>query len=194
MGAVALTFVATGDRWLSDSDSTYQTKLDLGCGSAKAPGAIGADIHPFPGVDVLCDLDHFPYPFKDSSFSSVFMHHCLEHLEDVVGVLEEVHRIAKDGATVHIEVPHFSSYGAYSDPTHKQYFSFFTFDHFVEGTRVPHYSPICYRIVSRRICLAAPYRFFGLGLWASLFPGIYERNFTFIFPARAVRVVLRVVK
>ena len=42
--------------------------LDVGCGIHKYPGAIGVDRNPASRADVICDLDHFPYPFADSSF------------------------------------------------------------------------------------------------------------------------------
>ena len=34
-----------------------------------------------------------------------------------------MHRIAKDGATVHVVTPHFSSIDSYSDPTHRWHLS-----------------------------------------------------------------------
>ena len=42
--------------------------LDVGCGINKYPGSIGIDRNPHTRADVLCDLDHFPYPFRDGSF------------------------------------------------------------------------------------------------------------------------------
>ena len=43
--------------------------------------------------------DHFDHVESD---------HCLEHLPNPFAVMKEVHRIAKNGATVIIRVPHFS--------------------------------------------------------------------------------------
>ena len=45
--------------------------LDLGCGRNKVPGAIGLDLFPVPGVDVVHDLEAFPYPFENNSFDEI---------------------------------------------------------------------------------------------------------------------------
>jgi len=42
--------------------------LDVGCGINKKAGAIGVDRNPASRADVIANLDHFPYPFRDSSF------------------------------------------------------------------------------------------------------------------------------
>ena len=45
--------------------------LDVGCGINKLNGSIGVDRNPSSRADVLCDLDHLPYPFRDSSFAGL---------------------------------------------------------------------------------------------------------------------------
>ena len=47
--------------------------LDLGCGANKYPGSIGIDRLKLPGVDIVHDLNVFPYPFKNNSFEKVFV-------------------------------------------------------------------------------------------------------------------------
>ncbi|MBM3775223.1 MAG: class I SAM-dependent methyltransferase, partial [Acidobacteria bacterium] len=54
--------------------------LDVGCGLRKQAGAIGIDRNPSSRADVLCDLDRFPYPFRDQSFDRVLAIHVIEHL------------------------------------------------------------------------------------------------------------------
>ena len=63
--------------------------LDVGCGLHKQPGAIGIDRNPASRADVLADLDHFPYPFRDSSFDRVTAIHVIEHVSDVIRTIEE---------------------------------------------------------------------------------------------------------
>ena len=72
-------------------------------------------------ADVIADLDHFPYPFKDDVFTEVTAFHALEHLEDIVGVMEEIHRISAPGALVHVRSPHYSSPASFNDPTHRHF-------------------------------------------------------------------------
>ena len=102
--------------------------LNLGCGAHKQPGAIGADRNPASQADLLCDLDHMPYPFEDDRFDEVHLRHVIEHLADVVAVTAEVWRIARHGASVFVHTPHFSSIHSYTDPGHRQRLARGSFD------------------------------------------------------------------
>ena len=93
--------------------------LDIGCGRNKIPGAIGMDKIALPGVDVVHDLNSFPYPFGDSSFDEIYATHVIEHLDSIVGAMEEIHRLAKPNAKVVIVTPHYSDCSSWNDPTHK---------------------------------------------------------------------------
>ncbi len=71
-------------------------KLNLGCGSEYLKGYINIDI--MQGVaDVVWDLNKCPYPFEDDSVDYVLAKHVLEHLDDVISVMNELHRIVKKG-------------------------------------------------------------------------------------------------
>ena len=50
---------------------------------------MGIDVNPRSNADVLCDLNQYPYPFKDSSFDQVYADNVIEHLTDVVRTVEE---------------------------------------------------------------------------------------------------------
>lgn len=104
--------------------------LDLGCGNKKRPGAIGIDFNSRTAADVIHDLNNFPYPLEDSSFDEIYLDNTLEHLDDVIRVIEEVHRILKPGGLVKIIVPYFRSLWAYIDPTHKHFFTVESFAYF----------------------------------------------------------------
>jgi SAM-dependent methyltransferase len=96
--------------------------LDLGCGKNKRPGSLGVDVIWNEQIDVVHDLNHYPYPFKDSQFDDVLMDNSIEHLDNIVKTLEELWRICKPDATIKIKVPYFRSHYAI-DPTHKHYFA-----------------------------------------------------------------------
>jgi predicted SAM-dependent methyltransferase len=113
--------------------------LDIGCGSKKLTGAIGMDILSLPTVDVVCDVNNTPWPFTDNTFDLVFLNHCLEHVNDVVATLEEIHRILKPGGRVVIQVPYFRCVDAYNDPTHKHFFTSLTLDYFIAHTKLSKY-------------------------------------------------------
>lgn len=105
-------------------------KLHLGCGKSKLPGFVGVDIASLKSVDVVCDLDHIPWPFKPSSTHECVLFHVLEHLQNTVQIMEEIWRICRPGALVRIIVPYYNSPGAFQDPTHVRFFTEQTFDYF----------------------------------------------------------------
>jgi len=97
--------------------------LDVGCGFRKTLGAVGIDIDPRTNAEHIHDLNSFPYPFEDNTFDEVVSNHVLEHLNDTVPVLNEMHRITKNGGKVKIRIPHYTGISAWGDLTHKKTFS-----------------------------------------------------------------------
>jgi len=74
--------------------------LDVGCGERKIPGATGLDIAPFRGVDVIHNLNVFPYPFKDEQFELITMNHVIEHVRDIPATINELARILQRGGAL----------------------------------------------------------------------------------------------
>jgi SAM-dependent methyltransferase len=83
-------------------------KLNLGCGLNPKPGYVNVDQTPGTRVDVVHDLEQFPWPFEDDRFEQIDLDHVLEHLSDARPVMAELYRILRPGGTVYIRVPHFS--------------------------------------------------------------------------------------
>ena len=102
--------------------------LDLGCGARKLPSAFGVDILPSIGVDVVHDLNQFPYPFADGSFDAVILYHVIEHLSDVPRTVVEAHRILRPGGQVWIATPHFTDAHSWVDPSHRFHLSIQSFN------------------------------------------------------------------
>jgi SAM-dependent methyltransferase len=167
--------------------------LDVGCGSAKAPGAVGLDISPETQADIVHDLNVFPYPIEDSSFDQVLMQDVLEHVREPIRVLDELHRVLRPGGRLKLRTPHFSSLLAYSDPTHQHYFSSLAIRSFAEP-RFAHYSEVRFEVVHVTIDLWLPFRLSGVEALANRFPQIYEKYFAFWFPAMNLRAELTAVK
>ncbi len=71
--------------------------LDLGCGQRKLPGSVGVDFNQDSDADVIHDLNRFPYPFPNDQFDVVHCDGILEHLDDIVRVMEEIHRCQAGG-------------------------------------------------------------------------------------------------
>ena len=77
----------------ASTTSTQKRILDVGCGQNKYPGAIGIDANRATHADVIHDLGTFPYPFADNEFEEIICRHVIEHVPDVLGFVNELHRI-----------------------------------------------------------------------------------------------------
>jgi SAM-dependent methyltransferase len=106
--------------------------LHLGSGSKRLPGATTVDVLSLPGVDIVHDLDVTPWPFADNEFSVVYAHNVLEHLNNQIAVMEEIHRVLKPGGHAVIAVPHFRCVDAWSDPTHRHFYTAASMDSFLD--------------------------------------------------------------
>ena len=168
-------------------------KLNLGCGKNILKGYVNLDISPYPGVDVLHDLNKFPYPFEDNTFDYVYSEHTIEHLDNLEKTIKELHRICKPMAILHIRVPHFSCGINYRDPTHKRLFSYFTFDYFMKSDVTPT-GTWCYERPKDVKLFNVEKRMFGftrirfkfmnpiINPILNLSPQVYERFLCWIFP------------
>ena len=108
--------------------------LHIGAGRKKIVGATTLDINPRLNPDVVWDLNRFPYPFENGAFDLVVCEHVIEHLQNVISVMEELHRVTRAGGRVLIRVPHFSSLNFNTDPTHVHAFSSRSFDYLCVNT------------------------------------------------------------
>jgi SAM-dependent methyltransferase len=167
--------------------------LDIGCGSAKTPGAVGLDISADTDADIVHDLDAFPYPIEDSSFDQILLQDVLEHVAEPIRLFEELHRIARPGARIQLRTPHFSSVLAYGDPTHRHYFSMLAIRSLAQP-RFAHYTTVRFRAIHVTVDLWLPFRAVGLGWLANRFPESYEKYLAFRFPAMNIRAELEALK
>jgi SAM-dependent methyltransferase len=164
-------------------DLIQRRVLNLGCGQKHVAGAINLDITADTNPDVVHDLNCRPWPFPDGHFNEVLAYDVIEHLDDVIGTMEEIHRICQAGAVVKITVPHFSCANAFTDPTHRHYFGWFSF-HYVTGehqfsfyTRARFKSRVIRLMFYRSPVGRIKYKL------ANRFPVQYEKRWAWIFPA-----------
>ena len=121
--------------------------LDVGCGDAKVQGAIGLDIVPLDGVDVVHDLNSYPWPFEDESFDEIYMLNIIEHLPNTIRVMEEIYRLLKKEGSVHIVTVYWNHRHSISDPQHCSFFNEVTWDFFT-GKRKGYYTNAKFDLVS----------------------------------------------
>jgi SAM-dependent methyltransferase len=145
--------------------------LDVGCGIRKHAGAIGVDWNPASAADVLCDLDHFPYPFADASFDEIRATHVIEHVSDVMRAMAEFHRLLGPGGRVHIVTPHYTDFSSFCDPTHRWHLNSFSFRYFGEDHGgFGYYTPAKFREISVRVKLLKFWKWMGFELLVNRFP------------------------
>jgi SAM-dependent methyltransferase len=167
--------------------------LDVGCGTAKWPGAVGLDISDATDADVVHDLDSFPYPFPDAAFDHVRMQDVIEHVREPLRVMEELHRVLRPGGRVQLRTPHFSSALAYGDPTHRHYFSAMAVRS-LATPRFAHYTDIRFEIVHVTLDLWLPFRLTGIAALANRRQEAYEKYLAFRFPTMNIRAELIAIK
>jgi SAM-dependent methyltransferase len=106
---------------------------DIGCGERKQfARSCGIDRQSYPGVDVVTDLEG-PLPIDDDAFDHVFAIHVLEHIRDLVGLMNELHRILRPTGVLHVLTPYWHHVNAIADPTHVRYMDIQTFKYFCQA-------------------------------------------------------------
>src|SRR5437762_3255432 len=122
-------------------------KINLGCGLRYLADYVNCDVLTHLQADKYFDLNNPPYPFEPDSADEIYMDNVLEHLSDVVQVMEELHRILKVGGRLRILVPYGKTDWALQDPTHKHYFTENSLNYFVEGHSYGFYSQGKYKLI-----------------------------------------------
>jgi SAM-dependent methyltransferase len=110
------------------------TKINLGCGALPVEGWVNVDMVGIEGVDVVHDLDSFPWPFKDEEASVIRAFDVFEHVNDPLGFVNECWRVLGNGNTLLIHTSHWQTENSYTDPTHKRFCTPRTFDYWIRGT------------------------------------------------------------
>lgn len=174
--------------------------LDVGCGPSKYPGAIGVDMNPETVADVLCHLDRGRLPFRDNSFDEVRAIHVIEHVEDAIATMEELHRVTRAGGTIFVVTPHYTDVSSYTDPTHRRHLSSDSFHYFyADGL---HGSEMWYtraRLRERRLDLKLlrVWRMVGLELLvnhARWFRRFWEAYLSYVIRGKVMQFTFEVVK
>ena len=95
-------------------------KLDIGCGQNKQEGFVGMDYRELPGVDIVHDLESFPWPVDSGVVHTAVASHVLEHIKPWFSItfMDEIWRILQPGGTFAAAVPYPGSRGFWQDPTH----------------------------------------------------------------------------
>jgi len=176
--------------------------LDLGCGTNKKEGHFGIDISPVKGVDLVYDLSN-GIPFPNNSIDKIFTKHFLEHIDNLLYLIEEMFRVLKLGGIAEIIVPHWSWYGSYTF-MHKRFFHSFDFYFLEPGNLSNYYTKAKFRVLSVKLnwgrFLNQPTIFgYPIFRWMNKIANfilninlkISEEFFVKIFSPKEIRVILK---
>jgi SAM-dependent methyltransferase len=183
-------------------------KLNLGAGTNERDGFYGVDLLPLPGVAVQADLNEPLVEFPDNSVGEILTFHCLEHIQNFLPLMGELHRVLRPSGVLKITVPHFSNPYGYSDPTHVRFFGLYTMFYFANPEDQPvrkvpsFYTKARFRVDDIWIQLVPRSLF-----WRCLFPFMnrvinrnipwqdrYERHLCHLVPAWSITYRMSAVK
>jgi hypothetical protein len=107
-------------------------RLDIGCGGNKQAGFVGMDARPLDGVDIVHDLEVFPWPLPDECCLTIVGSHIIEHIKPwlTIPLFNELWRIMMVGGQLALATPYAGSPGFWQDPTHCNGFNEATFQYF----------------------------------------------------------------
>lgn len=103
------------------ADGTRElVRLNLGCGKHPMEGWVNVDAVDGPGVDLAWDLDSpLPLlPFPDDSVDEVYGSHVIEHITNVLPLMDALYRVCRPDARATFACPYGSSDDAWENPTH----------------------------------------------------------------------------
>ena len=161
-------------------------KVNLGAGSDILEGYINHDLADLPGIDIVHDLNHYPWPWADGSIEEIKVHDVLEHLDDFIKAMEEIYRILSPSGRCNVRVPYWNSWCSYADPTHKRGFHELTF-RFLDPESAyckerPYYTKARFKVVEESFILVPFSPYFGL-------PGISEIYISRSFSKKVVGLI-----
>lgn len=171
-----------------------RTILNLGCGLKQRPDAVNVDFVADTAPDLVIDLDRLPWPFESDRFDEVLAFDVLEHLDRIVAVMEEIHRICRHGAVVRITVPHYTSANAFTDLTHRHHFGWFSTHYFTGENQWAFYTRTRFERITTSLMFHPSLLNSIVRRLANRFPEAYERRWGWMFPAWFLYFELRVVK
>lgn len=95
-------------------------KLDIGCGANKVEGCFGIDYRALPGVDLVWDLEHFPWPLHSNMVQEAYCNQVIEHIKPwlTLKFMDQIWRVVEEDGLLHITTPVANSLGYLKDPTH----------------------------------------------------------------------------
>jgi len=157
------------------------------------------DMVKYPSIDVKWNLEKLPLPFKKDEFDEVWAYHIIEHIskEKYDKLMEEIHRITKNGGLIKINVPFFAFFTAFH-ADHKNIFTYTSFNKFEPSHPLHKEKKVAFKIQKRKII-------FGVNKYTKVFnpivnpminsfPLFYCRFLCWILPSEELQFELKTIK
>jgi len=162
---------------------TRPLQLNIGAGAGdQMPGAVRLDLARTTRPHVVADVEA-GLPFRSGTFGVAGAYDVIEHVHDLVAVMEEIHRVLVPDGVLIVTTPHFSSPNAYTDPTHQRALGLRSFDYFDAAHPLAYYSRARFRVRQARLFFKG--RVLGrlVARLARRWPSWYEDHLAWMFPA-----------
>lgn len=129
--------------------------LDLGAAHSKPEGYLGVDQFDGPGVDYV---HSFPAQigFAESSVGVIRAVDFLEHVEDKVAMMNEIHRLLAPGGLLLSMTPSTDGRGAFQDPTHVAFWNENSFWYFTDRQYANYVPSITAKFQTSRMVTSFP--------------------------------------
>lgn len=105
-----------------------QKKLNIGCGNNPLVGYINIDKSKKSKADKIIDLEKGKLPYKTNSISEIIAFHVLEHIQNIIPLMNECYRVLSTNGRIYIQVP--QGDGMDCDPTHVRRFNKLSFRYY----------------------------------------------------------------
>ncbi|MCX6815390.1 MAG: methyltransferase domain-containing protein [Candidatus Aenigmarchaeota archaeon] len=163
-------------------------KLHVGCGTKKLEGYVNCDIAKDVNPDVVVDICALSKKFKKKSVDEILTEHMLEHVDDFVKAMKEIHAVLKKGGKAHIVVPYATIPSAFH-PHHKWYFTKESFSPFHKDNSLRYYYDFHFSSVKTKIVFSR--QMFFMTKLANKMTWLYENSgLAWLFPAKELHVEL----
>ena len=110
--------------------------LSIGAGMERIDGAVHLDRVSLPGIDIVWDIERTPWPMGTGCWDKVVANDVLEHVNNIIGVVDEINRVLKVGGVLEAQVPQWGTINTAIDPTHVRAFTELTFDYWCPATEL----------------------------------------------------------
>lgn len=169
------------------------TKLSIGSGKGNYPGFITLDINPKSGADIIHDLEKFPYPFGDNECDEVFCEHVVEHLDNLIAVMEELWRITKPSGKIIVVTPHYTCNDSWVSPVHKLHLA----SHSLHSLETEYCNNVKFEYKVKVLGFSGLWRLLRIKWWVNSCEwalNLWETYFSFVIRAGYIRIELKPIK